>query len=155
MDVGRVVGRARQVVSVLASPALRAAALGGNPVDDRTRAAIDSFDWLTDEGPDASVLGRTSRELQRLQSPAAVLEFDRIERMPVKDVERHALSVRIVELVFERLGPDRAVPEAVLNAAVGMFATDVSVVRRDAVDLGVLTRTDDGSVYRMASARPA
>src|SRR5205823_2879658 len=78
MDVARVVGRARQVVSVLASPTLRAAVLGGSPVDGRTRAAIDSFDWLTDEGPDASVLGRTARELQRLQSPAAVLDFDRI-----------------------------------------------------------------------------
>jgi len=155
MDVARVVGRARQVVSVLASPTLRAAVFGGAPADDRTRAAVGSFDWVTDDGPDASVLGWTSRELQRLQSPAAVLEFDRIERMPVKDVERRALSVRIVELVFERLGPDRAVPEAVLNAAVGMFATDVSVVRRDAVDLGVLTRADDGSVYRLASDRRA
>ena len=46
-------------------------------------------------------------------------------------------------------------PEAVLNAAVGMFATDVSVVRRDPVDLGVLTRTDDGSVYRLRVDRPA
>lgn len=154
MDVARVVGRARQVVSVLASPALRAAVFGGAPADDRTQAAVGSFDWVTDDGPDAAVLGRTARELQRLQSPASVLEFDRIERMPVKDVERHALSVRIVELVFERLGQERAVPEAVLNAAIGMFATDVSVVRRDAVDLGVLTRTDDGSVYRLASARP-
>jgi hypothetical protein len=144
MDVARVVGRARQVVSVLASPTLRAAVLGGSPVDDRTRAAVGSFDWVTDDGPDASVLGRTARELQRLQSPAAVLEFDRIERMPVRDVERRALSVRIVELVFERLGRDRAVPEA-----------DVSVVRRDAVDLGVLTRTDDGSVYRLRVDRPA
>jgi hypothetical protein len=155
MDVARVVGRARQVVSVLASPTLRAAVFGGSAVDDRTRAAIDSFDWLTDDGPDASVLGRTARELQRLQSPSAVLEFDRIERMPLKDVERRALSVRIVELVFERLGRDRAVPEAVLNAAIGMLATDVSVVRRDAVDLGVLTRTDDGSVYRLRVDRPA
>jgi hypothetical protein len=84
-----------------------------------------------------------------------VLEFDRIERMPVRDVERRALSVRIVELVFERLGRDRAVPEAMLNAAIGMLATDVSVVRRDAVDLGVLTRTDDVSVYRLRVDRPA
>lgn len=154
MDVARVVGRARQVVSVLASPALRAAVFGGVPADDRARAAIGSFDWVTDDGPDAAVLGRTARELQRLQSATAVLEFDRIERMPVKDVERHALSVRIVELVFERLGRDRTVPEAVLNAAIGMFAIDVSVVRRDAVDLGVLRRTDDGSVYRFVG-RPA
>ncbi|WNY34988.1 DUF2087 domain-containing protein [Curtobacterium flaccumfaciens] len=154
MDVARVVGRARQVVSVLASPALRAAVFGGAPAEHRTQAAVGSFDWVTDDGPDAAVLGRTARELQRLQSPAAVLEFDRIERMPVKDVERHALSVRIVELVFERLGRDRAVPEAVLNAAIGMLAADVSIVRRDAVDLGVLTRTDDGSVYRFVG-RPA
>ncbi|MBF4607429.1 DUF2087 domain-containing protein [Curtobacterium sp. VKM Ac-1393] len=155
MDVAGVVGRARQVVSVMASPALRAAVFGGAPTDDRTRAAIGSFDWVTDDDPDAPVLGRTARELQRLQSAAAVLEFGRIERMPVKDVDRHALSVRIVELVFERLGRDRAMPEAVLNAAVGMFAADVSVVRRDAVDLGVLTRTDDGSVYRFVAGRSA
>lgn len=148
MDVGKSVGRARQAVAVLASPTLRAAVAGGASLDDRTRTAVSAFDWLGDDGPDTPLLGRTAQDLQRLQGPAAVLEFDRIARMPVPDDQRHPLSVRIVGLVFERLGTTRTVPEPVLNAAIAMFAEDVAVVRRDAVDLGVLERTDDGAAYR-------
>lgn len=148
MDVTGSLARARQAVAVLASPSLRAAIVGGAGLDDRTRAAIAAFDWLGDDGPDAPLLGRTAQDLRRLQDPAALLEFDRIARMPVKDVERHPLSVRIVGLVFERLDVARPVPETVLNAAIAMFAEDVAIVRRDAVDLGVLERTDDGAAYR-------
>ncbi|WIB76710.1 DUF2087 domain-containing protein [Curtobacterium sp. MCPF17_002] len=147
-EVAAAVGRARQAVAVLASPTLRAAVVGGAELDDRTQAAIAAFDWLGADGPDAPALGRTARALQRLQGPAALLEFDRIARMPVPDDQRHPLSVRIVELVFDRLGTSRPVPEPVLNAAIAMFAEDVAIVRRDAVDLGVLERTDDGATYR-------
>ncbi len=38
--------------------------------------------------------------------------------------------------------------ERELNAAIAMFCADVAIVRRDAVDLGVLERTDDGAAYR-------
>lgn len=146
------IGRARQAVGVLASPTLRAAVVGGADLDDRTRSAIAAFDWLGDDGPDTPLLGRTAQDLRRLQEPSALLAFDRIARMPVKDDERHPLSVRIVGLVFERLGVARTVSEAVLNAAIAMFAEDVAIVRRDAVDLGVLERTDDGAAYRFVGA---
>lgn len=148
MEVRAAIGRARQAVAVLASPTLRGAVVGGAELDERTRDAVAAFDWLGEQGPDTPLLGRTAQELQRLQAPAALLEFDRIARMPVSDVERHPLSLRIIGTVFDRLGRTRSVPEAVLNAAVAMFAEDVAVVRRDAVDLGVLTRTDDGAAYR-------
>jgi hypothetical protein len=147
-DLTRSVGRARQAVAVLASPTLRAAVVGDAELDDRTRTAIAAFDWLGDDGPDTPLLGRTAQDLQRLQAPAALLEFDRIARMPAPDDQRHPLSLRIVGLVFERLGATRPVPEPVLNAAIAMFAEDVAIVRRDAVDLGVLERTDDGAAYR-------
>lgn len=142
------VARARQAVAVLSSPSLRAAIVGGAALDERTSAAVRAFDWVGDDGPDTPLLGRTAQDLQRLQGPAALLEFDRIARMPAPDDQRHPLSVRIVGLVFDRLGTGRAVPEPVLNAAIAMFAEDVAVVRRDAVDLGVLERTDDGGSYR-------
>jgi hypothetical protein len=148
MDVRGTVGRARQAVAVLASPTLRAAVVGGGALDERTRVAVTAFDWLGDDGPDAPLLGRTAQDLQRLQRPAALLEFDRIGRMPGPDDQRHPLSVRIVRTVFERLGTSRPVSEAVLNAAIAMFSEDVAIVRRDAVDLGVLERTDDGGAYR-------
>ncbi|WP_336697587.1 DUF2087 domain-containing protein [Curtobacterium sp. USHLN213] len=148
MPLRESVARARQAVAVLASPSLRSAIVGGAALDDRTRAAVAAFDWVGDDGPDTPLLGRTAQDLQRLQGPAALLEFDRIARMPVPDDQRHPLSVRIVELVFERLGTGRPVPEPVLNAAIAMFAEDVAIVRRDAVDLGVLVRTDDGASYR-------
>lgn len=152
-DVGTTVGRARQAVAVLASPTLRAAVVGevagADSVDERTRAAVSAFDWLGDDGrPDSAQLGRTAKDLQRLLAPTALLEFERIERLPVPDEQRHPVSVRIVRLVATRLGVARAVPEPVLNAAIAMFCADVAVVRRDAVDLGVLVRTDDGSSYR-------
>lgn len=133
---------------MLASPTLRAAVVGDAGLDDRTRAAIAAFDWLGADGPDTRLLGRTAQDLQRLQTPDALLEFDRIARMPATDDQRHPLSIRIVQLVFERLGATRPVPEPVLNAAIAMFAEDVAIVRRDAVDLGVLERTDDGAAYR-------
>ena len=148
MPLRESVARARQAVAVLASPSLRSAIVGGAALDGRTSAAVAAFDWVGDDGPDTPLLGRTAQDLQRLQGPAALLEFDRIARMPVPDDQRHPLSVRIVELVFERLGTGRPVPEPVLNAAIAMFAEDVAIVRRDAVDLGVLVRTDDGASYR-------
>jgi len=85
-----------------------------------------------------------------LQEPAALLEFGRIERMPAPADRRQPLSVRIVAVVAERLGRTRPVSERELNAAIAMFCADVAIVRRDAVDLGVLVRTDDGAAYRFA-----
>lgn len=149
-DVHRAIARARQTSAVLASPSLLAAVTADGPLDERTRAAVDAFDWVGGEGLDRGLLGETARTLQVLQGPGAALEFDRIERMPVRESERHPLSVRIVATVFERLGTRRAVPEPVLNAAIAMFSADTAIVRRDAVDLGVLQRTDDGSSYRLA-----
>ncbi|MFB9650375.1 hypothetical protein [Curtobacterium pusillum] len=40
------------------------------------RSPIGAFDWLGDAGPDAPLLSRTAQDLQRLQGPAALLEFD-------------------------------------------------------------------------------
>ncbi|PCN48113.1 hypothetical protein Csp2054_08105 [Curtobacterium sp. 'Ferrero'] len=135
---------------MLASPTLRAALLAGGELDERTRAAVDAFDWVDEHGPDQKLLGATARDLQVLQAPAAVLEFDRIARMPASDAERVPLSLRIVEVVGDRLGRARPVTEPVLNAAIAMFAEDVAVVRRDAVDHGMLERTEDGASYRFA-----
>jgi hypothetical protein len=148
MSLDRSVARARQAVAVLASRTLRTAVVGDGALDDRTRAAVSAFDWLGDDGPDTALLGRTAQDLQRLQRPETLLEFDRIARMPAKDADRHPLSIRIVSLVFERLGTTRSVSEAVLNAGIAMFAEDVAIVRRDGVDLGVLDRTPDGMSYR-------
>lgn len=152
-DVRRVLGRARQVVSVMADPSLRSAVVGSTAsdqaaLDDRTRAALGGFDWVHAGAPDRVLLAETGRALQDLTAPSAVLAFDRIERMPAKEDARHALSVRIIGVVAARLGVSRPVSEAVLNAAIAMLAADVALVRRDAVDLGVLERTADGSAYR-------
>ncbi len=147
-DVARAVGRARQAVAVLASPTLRGALVGGGELDDRTRAAVDAFDWVDEHGPDRALLGSTARTLQLLQAPAAALEFDRIARMPHAEAERVPLSLRIVGVVGDRLGRARPISEPVLNAAIAMFAEDVAIVRRDAVDQGVLERTEDGASYR-------
>lgn len=149
-DVARAVARARQAVAVLASPTLRSAVVGDGVLDDRTRTAVDAFDWVDEDGPDRALLGSTARTLQLLQAPAAALEFDRIGRMPHAEAERVPLSLRIVGIVGDRLGRDRPVSEPVLNAAIAMFAEDVAVVRRDAVDHGLLERTDDGAAYRFA-----
>ncbi|MGL3198610.1 MULTISPECIES: DUF2087 domain-containing protein [Curtobacterium] len=149
-DVARAVARARQAVAVLASPTLRTALVGDGELDDRTRAAVDAFDWVDEHGPDRALLGSTARTLQLLQAPAAALEFDRIARMPHAEAERVPLSLRIVGIVGDRLGRARPVSEPVLNAAVAMFAEDVAIVRRDAVDQGLLERTGDGSSYRFA-----
>ncbi len=147
-EVARAVARARQAVAVLASPTLRTALLGDGELDERTRAAVEAFDWVDEQGPDRALLGATARALQVLQTPAAALEFDRIGRMPHAREERVPLSLRIVRTVGDRLGRTRPIGEPVLNAAIAMFVEDVAIVRRDAVDHGLLERTDDGAAYR-------
>ena len=149
-DLRSAISRARQAVAVLASPTLRGAVVGDTALDDRTPGAVAAFVWTGDDGPDSAVLRQTADDLQRLQEPAALLEFGRIERMPAPADRRHPLSLRIVAVVAERLGRTRPVSERELNAAIAMFCADVAIVRRDAVDLGVLERTDDGAAYRFA-----
>ncbi len=125
VDVARAVARARQAVAVLASPTLRGAQVGGGELDDRTRAAVDAFDWVDEHGPDRALLGSTARTLQLLQAPAA-LEFDRIARMPHAEAERVPLSLRIVGVVGDRLGRARPMTASRANAAIAMFAEDVA-----------------------------
>ena len=85
-----------------------------------------------------------------MRSDRAILEVPRLAGIPVKTEESREVSGRIARLVFERVGRERRLSEPELNAAIAMFAADVALVRRDAVDAGVLERSADGSEYRLA-----
>ncbi|WP_341854277.1 DUF2087 domain-containing protein [Brachybacterium sp. GPGPB12] len=93
---------------------------------------------------------RIADSLALMRSDRAILEVPRLDGIPVKTEESREVSGRIARIVFERVGPERGLGEAELNAAIAMFAADVALVRRDAVDSGVLERSADGAWYRLA-----
>ena len=158
-DLVRPLGRARMLFAMLSAPALREGVarmlLGeGVPAEPSVRGPLSQLDWLQDDGEvQLEYLRETTTALNLIRSDRAILEVGRLDGIPVKTEESREVSARIARIVFERLGEERTLSEAELNAAIAMFAADVALVRRDAVDAGVLTRSADGAVYRLA--RPA
>lgn len=142
------VARARQVVSAVADPGLRAALFGGP--DAVPHRPSPRFDWIDTAGAvDADLLARTAATLRRLMATTAVLELERIDALPVAGDERSRVTDAVIRLVTARLAPVRRLSEPVLNAAIAMLAADVATIRRDAVDRGLLRRAPDGSVYEI------
>lgn len=155
-DLTQPLGRARMVFAMLSAPALRRGMarmlLGEGPAQEPSvRGPLSQLDWLQDDGQvDVEALRETTATLGLMRSDQAILEVGRLDGIPVKTEESRAVSARIARLVFERLGRERTLTEAELNAAIAMFVADVALVRRDAVDAGVLTRSADGAAYRLA-----
>ena len=152
-------GRARMLFAMLSTPPLRRGMarmlLGeGASEEPSVRGPLSQLDWLQDDGAvQVETLRETTAALSRMRSDQAILEVGRLDGIPVKTEDSREISARIARIVFERLGEDRTLTEAELNAAIAMFAADVALVRRDAVDAGVLTRSAEGADYRLA--RPA
>jgi hypothetical protein len=152
MSMQAALGRARQVIAVVMTPKLLAGLSGRDhqPGDERTREAVARFDSVGADGAvDAALLGQAKDAVELLRSDRAVLHVGRITDLPLDSGARQELSNAVVRLVFDRLGPARRVPESTLNAALAMLVADVALVRRDAVDAGVLTRAADGSSYAL------
>ncbi|MCJ1714756.1 DUF2087 domain-containing protein [Curtobacterium sp. VKM Ac-2922] len=147
--------RARQTAAVLADPKLRdAVTRAGTAGPDRAPQALAHFDWIrTDGSVDQELLRDTAAGLRDLLDPSALLQFERIDPLPVNEPARHRVCTAVLDTVAQRLGRRTNVPEAVLNAAIAMFAADVSTIRRDGVDLGLLVRTLDGGSYAFADGQ--
>src|SRR5699024_9871826 len=100
------------------------------------RGPLARLDWLSPDGQvDASALRETAEALALVRSDEAVLEVGRLDGIPVKTEDSREASPRVARLVLARARPTR--PRTAL-------------VRRDAVDSGVLTRSADGASYRLA-----
>ncbi|HIY23953.1 MAG TPA: DUF2087 domain-containing protein [Candidatus Brachybacterium merdigallinarum] len=156
------------LVAMLSTPKLRhglARLLRGEPLpeDPSVRGPLSRLDWLTAGGDtaadagaaveaavDVEALREITEALSVMRSDQAILEVGRLAGIPVKTEESREVSGRIARIVFERIGVERTLSEAELNAAIAMFAQDVALVRRDTVDAGVLTRSADGTAYRLA-----
>lgn len=157
LDHAAALGRARMLLAMLAVPKLRrglAELLAGAemPEDPGVAGPLSRLDWIDEGGEvDVAAVREAADSLAMMRSDRAILEVDRLESIPVKTEESREVSGRIARIVFERLGSSRTLDEAELNAAIAMFAQDVALVRRDAVDSGVLTRSADGSAYRLTS----
>ncbi len=93
-------------------------------------------------------MSETKETIELLLTDRAVLHVGRISALPTEASSRQELSNSIVRTVFDRLPTRRSVPEETLNAALAMFVEDVALVRCDAVDTGVLSRSPDGAAYR-------
>lgn len=148
--------RARMLFAMLSAPKLRAglaAMLRGDGAesDPGVHGPLSQLDWLDAQGQvDLERVRETVDAISLMRSDQAILEVSRLDGIPVKTEESRAVSGRIARTVFERMGTERTLSEAELNAAIAMFAQDVALVRRDAVDAGVLARTADGAAYRLA-----
>ena len=156
-DLAAPLGRARMLFAMLSTPKLRAG-IGrvlsgeGAPEASDVRGPLCQLDWLGAAGEvDVESLREITEVLALLRSDQAILEVGRLDRIPVKTEESREVSARIARIVFERVGPGRSLTEAELNSAISMFAQDVALVRRDAVDAGVLTRSADGAAYRLCT----
>jgi len=156
-DLATPLGRARMLFAMLAAPKLRAGIgrlLTGQDASEAAdvRGPLARLDWLVADGQvDATALREVTEALTLLRSDAAILEVGRLDGIPVKTEESREVSSRIARIVFERVGTTRTLTEPELNAAIAMLAKDVALVRRDAVDAGVLTRSADGTSYRLAA----
>lgn len=147
--------QARTLTSMLSTPKL-AAGLGavlagqGAPEDPSVRGPLRALRWLGPGGEvDQEALRGIAARLTELRGDGAVLQVRRVESMPATAEDRMALSARIVRLAWERLGSPRSLTEPELTAALTMLAADPALVRRDAVDGGVLRRSDDGGRYEL------
>jgi len=162
-DLQTPLGRARMLFSLLATPKLRVG-LGARLSGAAASATVASegpsvsgplsrIDWLDAQGEvDLAAVREVADALTLMRSDRAILEVPPLDGIPVKTEESREVSGRIAQLVFERVGRDRVLSESELNAAIAMFVSDVALVRRDAVDSGVLTRTADGASYRLAES---
>ena len=152
-DLATPLGRARMLFTMLSAPKLRRG-LGtilGSPEEPGVRGPLSRLDWLAEDGEvDVAALQEITAVLSLLRSGNAILEMDRLDGIPAKTEDSREVSGRIARIVFERVGAERTLTEAELNTAIAMFAADVALVRRDAVDSGVLTRTPNGAAYRLA-----
>lgn len=153
--------QARSLASMLSTPKL-AAGLGamlagqGAPEDPSVRGPLRALRWLGPDGEvDQEALRGIAARLTELRGDRAVLQVRRVESMPATHAERTALSARIVRLAWERLGSPRVITEPELTAALAMLASDPALVRRDAVDAGMLLRSDDGARYELVDGSPA
>ena len=155
-DLATSLGRARMLFAMLSAPKLRAGigrllAGADAPEAADVRGPLSRLDWLGADGQvDAAALRETAEALALMRSDQAILEVGRLDGIPVRTEESREVSSRIARLVFDRVGPTRTLTEPELNAAIAMFAKDVALVRRDAVDSGILTRSADGASYRLA-----
>ncbi|AXK46836.1 DUF2087 domain-containing protein [Brachybacterium saurashtrense] len=155
-DLSTPLGRARMLFAMLSVPKLReglgARLLGtGGAQSPDVAGPLSRLDWLGADGEvDLPALQEVTDALTLMRSSEAILEVGRLDGIPVKTEESREVSGRIARIVFERVGRERVLTEAELNAAIAMFAADVALVRRDAVDAGVLARTADGTAYRLA-----
>jgi hypothetical protein len=133
MSMQSALRRARQVVAVAMNP----------------RIPTDRFDWVGADGAvDTDLLVEAKETIELLLSDRAVLHTGQVRDLPTDAIRRQELSNAIVQTVFDRLPARGSVSEEALNAALAMFVADVAIVRRDAVDTGVLTRSPDGASYR-------
>lgn len=155
-DLASPLGRARMFFAMLSASKLRAPLgriLAGDGAPERpdVHGPLSRIDWLGPDGEvDAAALREITEVLGVMRSSEAILEVGRLDGIPVKTEDSREVSARIVRIVFERVGADRVLTEGELNAAIAMFAADVALVRRDAVDARVLTRSADGASYRLA-----
>ncbi|MFF4343673.1 DUF2087 domain-containing protein [Kitasatospora sp. NPDC001540] len=89
------------------------------------------------------------------EPPATLTAFftdGRLTSIPRKPARRTALLEHLARTLFD---PERSYTEQEVNEALLTVHSDTSMLRRYLVEALLLTRTRDGSSYRLAATAPA
>lgn len=158
-DVRRTLRECRMLLSVLRTPKLRgrlAAVITARSDADRAEAMqgpLNQLGWLDAKGGfSVDGLGRAMDDLKDLMGESGILRMHRIGAMPQNEPERIALLRRIYARVFDNTGVRGWLSEPELNARLAMLVDNVAETRRYGIDYGIVSRTDDGTRYRLAEA---
>jgi hypothetical protein len=104
-------------------------------------------DWPHDGEPAAATLARLAPTPDELRVLRSFLIDGRLTTIPARRQKRRIVLRFLLERVFTE---DRDYPEREVNQRLALFHPDVAALRRDLVDMGLVTRSS-GS-YRRAAA---
>lgn len=118
------------------------------PTTITVEGPLRQLSWLHDDGTLSNEdLTAAADDIKLLLGDTAILEMPRITQLPSDNASRIRILTTIIERVFTNLGPRPQLSEPELNARLAMLVDEVAVIRRYAVDYGILKRSPDGSVY--------
>ncbi|WP_037604420.1 DUF2087 domain-containing protein [Streptacidiphilus rugosus] len=136
---------------------------GADPAAVAPHAARLQQAGLVEAGADGRLVARSGAFADALRSPAAAeggagaelavfFRDGRLTEIPVRPARRLALLAHLTARVFE---PGVSYGEPEVNIALKQYWDDCAALRRYLVENGFLTRSADGTVYRVADPAPS
>ncbi|WP_243639458.1 DUF2087 domain-containing protein [Streptacidiphilus pinicola] len=110
---------------------------------------VEALDGRVYARPEAFTEAMRSPERSEASDVAQLFKDGRLTEMPTRPARRLALLAHLTDRVFER-GVSYTEPE--VNIALKQYWDDCAALRRYLVENGFLTRSADGTSYRVSAA---